>query len=71
MPGKRKETMDIREMLRHMRRGQSNRAVAEPMGIDRKTVARYRSWASEQALLEDCLFRGGDQPSLTCTHARQ
>ena len=55
MPGKRKETMDIREMLRHMRRGQSNRAVAEAMGIDRKTVARYRSWASEQGLLEDCL----------------
>ena len=55
MPGKRKETMDIREMLRHLRRGQSNRAVAEAMGIDRKTVARYRSWASEQGLLEDCL----------------
>jgi transposase len=55
MPGKRKETMDIREMLRHMRRGQSNRAVAEALEINRKTVARYRSWASEQGLLEDCL----------------
>jgi transposase len=55
MPGKRKETMDIREMLRHLRRGQSNRAVAEALGIDRKTVARYRCWASEQGLLEDCL----------------
>ena len=55
MPGKRKETMDIREMLRHLRRGQSNRAVAEALGINRKTVARYRSWASEQGLLEDRL----------------
>ena len=55
MPGKRKETMDIREMLRHMRRGQSNRAVAEALEINRKTVARYRSWAAEQGLLEDCL----------------
>jgi transposase len=55
MPGKRKETMDIREMLRHLRRGQSNRAVAEALGIDRKTVARYRCWAAEQELLEDTL----------------
>lgn len=47
--------MDIREMLRHLRRGQSNRAVAESLGINRKTVARYRSWAVEQGLLEDCL----------------
>ena len=55
MPGKRKETMDIREMLRHLRRGQSNRAVAKTMGIDRKTVARYRTWAIEQGLLEGSL----------------
>ena len=34
MPGKRKETMDIREMLRHLQRGQSNRAVANALGID-------------------------------------
>jgi hypothetical protein len=43
VPGKRKETMDVREMLRHLRRGQSNRAVAKTMGMDRKTVARYRT----------------------------
>ena len=55
MPGKRKETMDIREMLRHLRRGQSNRAVAKALGIDRKTVARYRTWAKEQGLLEESL----------------
>jgi transposase len=55
MPGKRKETMDIREMLRHLQRGQSNRAVAKALGIDRKTVARYRTWATEQGLLEESL----------------
>jgi transposase len=55
MPGKRKETMDIREMLRHLQRGQSNRAVAKAMSIDRKTVARYRTWATEQGLLEESL----------------
>jgi len=55
MAGKRKETMDIREMLRHLRLGQSNRAVAEAVGVDRKTVARYRSWATEQGLLEGSL----------------
>ncbi|MFC2023781.1 IS21 family transposase [Chloroflexota bacterium] len=51
MPGKRKETMDIREVLRQMREGQSDRAVAKATGMDRKTVARYRSWATEQGLL--------------------
>jgi transposase len=56
MPGKRKETMDIREMLRRLRQGQSNRAVAAAMSIDRRTVARYRTWAAEQGLLEGPLL---------------
>lgn len=54
--------MDIREMLRHLRQGQSNRAVAKAMSIDRKTVARYRTWATEQGLLE------GDLPPLGELH---
>jgi len=44
--------MDIREILRHLRNGQSQRAVAEALDIDRKTVARYYQWAAEQHLLE-------------------
>jgi transposase len=52
MPGKRKGTMDIREMLRRIRHGESDRAVEEAMGINRKTVARYRAWATEQGLLD-------------------
>jgi transposase len=52
MPGKRKGTMDIRELLRHIQRVESNRTVAQTLGVDRKTVARYRAWAAEQGLLE-------------------
>jgi len=55
MSGKRKETMDIRELLRHIQHGQSDRAVAEATGMNRKTVARYRVWATEQGLLEEPL----------------
>jgi transposase len=62
MPGKRKETMDVREILRHLRLGQSNRAVAKALGIDRKTVSRYRTWATEQGLME------GPLPHLTELH---
>ena len=55
MPGKRKDTMDIREVLRRLRKGQSDRAVAKTLSIDRKTVGRYHSWAAEQGLLEGAL----------------
>ena len=47
--------MDIREILRHLRQGQSNRTVAQVFGINRKTVARYRAWAAEQGLLTGSL----------------
>lgn len=59
MPGKRKETMDIREILRRLRKGQSHRAIARAMKVDRKTVGRYAAWAAAQGLLE------GPLPSLT------
>jgi len=47
--------MDIREILRQLQQGQSNRAVERNTGIHRKTVARYRAWAKEQGLLEEPL----------------
>jgi transposase len=58
MPGRRIKTVDVREILRHLRKGQTNRAVERAIGINRKTVARYRAWATEQGLLT------GDLPSL-------
>jgi transposase len=59
MPEKRKNTMDIREMLRRMRKGQSDRTIAKTMKMNRKTVGRYRAWATKQGLLE------GPLPSLS------
>ena len=52
MPGKRKGTMDIREILRRVRQDQSDRAIADDLSIDRKTIGRYRRWAQEQGFLE-------------------
>jgi transposase len=62
MPGKRKETVDIREMLRRFQQGQRDRAIARDMRIDRKTVGRYRAWAVEQDLLS------GPLPPLGALH---
>lgn len=51
--------MEIREMLRRVQKGQSNRAIAKALKVDRKTVGRYRRWATEQGVLE------GPLPSLS------
>jgi transposase len=47
--------MDIREILRCLRKGQSDRAVAKALGVDRKTIGRYHTWAAEQELLSGSL----------------
>ncbi len=44
--------MDIREIIRRLQHGQSERGVARDMDIDRKTVGQYRAWAAEHGLLE-------------------
>jgi len=51
MAGRRIALMDIRELLRHLRATDSDRAVQRDTGIDRRTVQRYRSWATQQSLL--------------------
>lgn len=51
MAGGRLDTMDIRELLRHIRSNSSNRALARDTGLDRRTVTRYRTWAMQQGLL--------------------
>jgi len=43
--------MDIREILHQIRNGSSDRQINRDLGIDRRTVKRYREWAQEQGLL--------------------
>lgn len=50
--------MDIRELLRQYRAGQSDRAIHRDLNVNRQTIAKYRAWAKEHNLLE------GDLPSL-------
>ena len=64
MSGNRKETMNIKEMLRRLQKGQSDRAVAKAIQVNRKTVGRYRAWAMEQGLLEEPLPSLGDLQTL-------
>ncbi len=52
MAGRKKDTMEIRELLRHIQTTASDRAVARATGTHRQTVARYRRWAGTQRLLD-------------------
>jgi len=47
--------MDVREMLRHLQSGESDRAIARALQVNRKTVKRYREWAEKRGLLENPL----------------
>jgi transposase len=51
MAGRRKDLMDVRELIRHLRATESDRAVARATGAHRRTVQRYRQWAQRQGLL--------------------
>ncbi len=42
MSGRRSNVLDIREVLRRVRLGESDRAIAEALAISRKTVQKYR-----------------------------
>ncbi len=49
--------MDIRELIRLVRAGESDRRIAAVLGHNRRTVIRYRQWAADQGLLD------GDLPT--------
>ena len=49
--GERLETMDIHAMLRAVRAGKSNRYIADNLGVDRRTVSKYRQLFEGQDLL--------------------
>ena len=55
MAGKRKKIVDIYALLQHLRAGHSNRRVKRELGIDRRTVQKYREWAEEYNLLSGSL----------------
>jgi hypothetical protein len=44
-------TMEINELIRLARAGESSSTIARVLGLNRRTVIRYRGWASEQGLL--------------------
>jgi len=50
--------MEIREILRQVRAGESDRAIHRNLGVHRATVKKYRAWAAGQGLLE------GDLPGV-------
>lgn len=47
--------LEIAEVVRLLRAGESDRRIVELLGVNRRTVAKYRSWAVEQGLLEGTL----------------
>ncbi len=58
------DTMDIHELIRLFRAGESDRQIARLVGHNRRTVTRYRTWATEQGLLV------GELPSVAELHRR-
>jgi len=46
-------TMEINELIRLARAGESTSTIARVLGLNRRTVIRYRGWASEQGLLTE------------------
>lgn len=45
-------TLDVRELMRRLRAGESHRAIARDLGVARKTVTKYRDVAREEGFLE-------------------
>jgi transposase len=64
MSGRRANVIDIREILRRVQLGESDRAIASVLRMSRKTVKKYRLWADQEGLLE------GQLPANDVLHAR-
>jgi transposase len=56
--------MDIQNLLRRLQAGEKDRPIARALKINRATVAKYRTWAEAQHLLE------GPLPDLETLHAK-
>jgi len=55
MSGRRTDVLDIRELIRHVQAGESDRQIAEALHLTRKTVGKYRAWAMQHELLQGAL----------------
>ena len=45
MAGRRIRVLDVRELVRRLRLGESDRQVAQGVGVNRRTVIKYRKLA--------------------------
>jgi hypothetical protein len=52
--------MDVQELVRLVRDGASDREITALVGLNRRTVSRYRRWATEQRLLDGPLPSVGE-----------
>jgi transposase len=52
MAGRRIHTVDIRELVRHLRDTTNDSAVRRATGLNRRTIQRYRRWAHSHGFLE-------------------
>jgi len=52
MSNRRIAIMDISELVRLLRAGESDRTITHLLGHNRRTIAKYRVWAREQGVLE-------------------
>ena len=51
MAGRSIDLMDVREILRHLQTTTNLSAIQRATGLNRRTLMRYRAWATEQGLL--------------------
>jgi hypothetical protein len=58
MAGRSIDLMDVRGGLRHLQTTTNLSAIQRATGLNRRTLMRYRAWATEQGLLT------GPSPSL-------
>lgn len=55
MTYRRLDVIEITEFVRLLRSGESDRTIARVLGHNRRTVIRYRAWATEQGILEGAM----------------
>jgi transposase len=67
MANRRVATVEILEILRLARASESNSTIAQVVGCNRRTVIKYRQWATEQGLLTGPLPTAGALQRLLAT----